>query len=108
MRAPKEYGGQDMFSAWSYRKIVPLTSLEFIQYMVDKDGNRVDPRALGLPPDFPSDTRTIVTFEALSDDESKMVVSEFDMPTADSELGKNAEIGLNQSIDKMKVIFAKI
>lgn len=107
MRAPKEYGGQDMFSAWSYRKIVPMTSLEFIQHMADKDGNRVDPKALGLPPDFPSETRTIVTFEALNDDETRMVVSQFDMPTTDSELGKNAAIGLNQSVDKMKAIFAK-
>jgi uncharacterized protein YndB with AHSA1/START domain len=106
MRAPKEYGGQDMFSAWKYRKIVPMKSLEFTQHMADRDGNRIDPKALGLPAEFPSDTRTIVTFEALSTGETKMVVSEFDMPTADSELGKNAEIGLNQSVDKMKAIFA--
>jgi hypothetical protein len=32
---------------------------------------------------------------------------QFDMLTAHSELEKNAEIGLNQSIDKMKAIFAK-
>jgi uncharacterized protein YndB with AHSA1/START domain len=107
MRAPKEYGGQDMFSAWNYRKIVPMKSLEFIQHMADKDGNRVDPKTLGLPPDFPGDTRTVVTFEALSGEETRMVVSQFDMPAADSELGKNAEIGLNQSVDKMKAIFAK-
>jgi uncharacterized protein YndB with AHSA1/START domain len=106
MRAPKEYGGQDMFSAWSYRKIVPMASLDFIQHMADKDGNRVDPKALGLPPEFPSETRTLVTFEALSSDKTKMVVSQFEMPTADSELGKHAEIGLNQSVDKMKAIFA--
>jgi len=107
MRAPKEYGGQDMFSAWNYRKIVPMKSLEFIQHMADKDGNRVDPKALGLPPEFPSDTRTIVTFEAVSADETKLVVSQFDMPSADSVFGKNAELGLNQSVDKMQAIFAR-
>jgi uncharacterized protein YndB with AHSA1/START domain len=84
----------------------PMASLDFIQHMADKDGNRVDPKALGLPPDFPSDTRTLVTFEALSSDKTKMVVSQFEMPTADSELGKHAEIGLDQCVDKMRAIFA--
>ena len=108
MRAPKEYGGQDMFSAWSYRKVVPMKSLEFIQFMVDKDGNRLDPKKLGLPADFPGETRTIVTFEALNSEQTRMVVSQFDMPTSESELGRNAELGLNQSVDKMQAIFAKI
>jgi len=37
MRAPKEFGGRDMFSTWVYRKIVPMKSIEFIQNLVDKD-----------------------------------------------------------------------
>lgn len=107
MRAPKEFGGQDFYSAWNYRKIVPMKSLEFIQHMADRDGHRIDPKTLGLPAEFPADTRTTVTFEALGSGETKMIVSQFEMPTSDSELGKNAELGLNQSIDKMKAIFAK-
>jgi uncharacterized protein YndB with AHSA1/START domain len=31
MRAPKEFGGQDMYSTWAYEKIVPMERIEFIQ-----------------------------------------------------------------------------
>lgn len=30
MRAPKEFGGQDMYSTWAYTKIVPLSRFEYI------------------------------------------------------------------------------
>jgi hypothetical protein len=58
MRAPKEFGGQDMYSTWLYTKIVPMQSLEFIQNLSDKDGNNVDPVALGVPPDFRATSAT--------------------------------------------------
>jgi uncharacterized protein YndB with AHSA1/START domain len=38
MRAPKELGGQDLFSTWTYKKIVPMELIEFIQNLADKDG----------------------------------------------------------------------
>jgi uncharacterized protein YndB with AHSA1/START domain len=38
MRAPKEFGGQDMYSTWAYKKIVPMQSIEFIHNLADKDG----------------------------------------------------------------------
>ena len=37
MRAPKEFGGQDMYNTWTYRKIVPMQSIEFIQNLADKE-----------------------------------------------------------------------
>jgi len=36
-----------------------------------------------------------------------MTVTEYGMPEADTQMGKNAEIGLNQSLDKMAASFAK-
>ena len=30
MRAPKEYGGQDMYNTWSYEKIEPMTRIEYV------------------------------------------------------------------------------
>lgn len=107
MRAPKEFGGQDMYSTWAHKKIVPLERIEFIQNLADKDGNLVDPVKMGLPPDFPRDTRTVVTFKDLGNGKTEMTLTEYDMPAADSEMGKNAEIGLNQSLDKMAASFAK-
>jgi len=62
---------------------------------------------MGLPADFPKDTRTVVTFKDLGNGETEMTVTEYGMPAADTELGRNAEIGLNQSLDKMAASFAK-
>jgi hypothetical protein len=37
MRAPKEFmGGQDMYSTWTYTKIVPLRELEYLHHFSDK------------------------------------------------------------------------
>jgi len=105
MRAPKEFGGQDMYSTWVYQQIVPMERIEFIQNLADKDGNQIDPASLGLPPEFPRDMRTVVTFKDLGNDKTEMTVTEYDMPAADTEMGRNAEIGLNQSLDKMVASF---
>ena len=103
MRAPEDFGGQDMYSTWVYQKIVPMERIEFIQNLADKDGNQIDPAQIGMPPEFPRDMRTVVTFKDLGNGKTEMTVTEYNMPTADTELGKNAELGLNQSLDKMVV-----
>ena len=103
MRAPKDFGGQDMYSTWVYKKIVPLERIEFIQNLADKDGNPIDPAEIGMPPEFPRDMHTVVTFKGLGDGKTEMTVTEYNMPSADTELGKNAELGLNQSLDKLAV-----
>lgn len=43
MRAPEEFGGQDMYSTWAYKKIVPMQRIEYIHNLADKDGNKIDP-----------------------------------------------------------------
>lgn len=105
MRAPAEFGSQDMYSTWTYTNIVPFQHLEFIQNLADMKGNRVDPTGLGLPPEFPSDVRTVVTFKDLGNGQTEMTVTEYGMPDASTELGRNAVLGLNQSLDKMAATF---
>lgn len=105
MRAPKEFGGQDMYSVWVYQSIKPLEQIEFIQNLADKEGNLADPASMGLPSDFPRDIRTVVTFKDLGGDRTEMTVTEYDMPGPETQMGKNAEIGLNQSLDKMRASF---
>jgi uncharacterized protein YndB with AHSA1/START domain len=107
MRAPQEFGGQDMYSTWLYQKIVPMERIEFIQNLADKEGNLIDPAQLGLPPEFPRDIRTVVTLKDLGNGRTEMTVIEYSMPMADTEIGRNAEIGLNQSLDKMAASFAR-
>jgi len=106
MRAPKKLGGQDMYSIWSYRKIVPMQNIEFIQNLADKDGNKIDPVKLGMPPDFPQNQRNLVTFKAAGANKTEMTVTQYEWTPG--QMLDLAETGLNQSLDKMVASFAKV
>lgn len=103
MRAPKEMGGREFYSVWAYVKIIPLKTIEFIQSLSDEDGNKTDPAKLGMPADFPVDIKTVVNFRKISDNQTEMTVTEYaDFGT----ISEFAQIGLEQSLDKMAVIFS--
>ncbi len=105
MRAPKEFGGHDMYSAWEYRAIAPRERIEYIHNLVDKDGKRIDPASLGLPADFPPDVRNVIAFKDLGDGRTEVTVSEYGYP---SEKWVNlSRTGLEQCLDKMAALFAK-
>ena len=99
MRAPAEYGGQDMYNTWTYRRIVPLQEIEFIQHFADKDGNRVDPSSLGLPPGIPEEVRHVITFAGVAGNKTEMTVTEFGYPT--DEIVALSKMGMEQCVDKM-------
>lgn len=102
MRAPSQLGGQDMYSIWDYKKIVPMKSIEFIQNLADKSGNKMQPIQLGMPPDFPEDVRTVVTFKEIKKGQVEMTVKEY----ADfGQISHFAKLGLEQSMNKMFAIF---
>lgn len=104
MLAPAEMGGQEWYSVWEYIKIVPLKEIEFIQSLTDKDGNKVEPASVGMPADFPQDIRTVVTFNELTGGKTAMTVTEY---AEFGSISNFAQIGLEQSIDKMAAIFAE-
>jgi len=102
MQAPKEMGGQEYYSLWEYVRIIPLQTIEFIQSLSDKDGNKTDPVKVCMPPDFPIDIKTIVTFRELANSKTEMTVTEYaDFGT----ISNFAQIGLEQSLEKMDAIF---
>lgn len=103
MRAPQEYGGQDHYSTWEYRKIVPMQRIEFIHNLADKDGNKVDPAAMGMPPDFPQDQLQAITFRALDDNRTEMTVTEYDWTVG--QMMEMSRMGMEQCLDKMAAIF---
>lgn len=105
MRAPKDFGGQDFYNTWAYQQIVPMQRIEFIQNLSDKDGQPIDPAVVGMPPDFPEDIRAVVTFKAVGE-KTEMTITEYGLPGPETQMGKNAELGLNQCMDKMVAIFA--
>lgn len=102
MKAPKEMGGQEFYSIWKYIKIVPLKTIEFIQSLSDEDGNKTDPVKVGMPSDFPLDIKTVVSFNEVEDGKTEMTVTEY---AEFGSISNFAQIGLEQSMDKMTAIF---
>jgi hypothetical protein len=80
-----------------------MERIEFIQRLSDQDGQKVDPVSLGLRADFPEDVLTIVTFKALGD-QTELTVTEYGFP--DTQMFEFAQLGLNQSLEKMAASFA--
>jgi uncharacterized protein YndB with AHSA1/START domain len=105
MRTPKEFGGQDMYSTWAYKKIVPLESIEYIHNLADKNGNKADPVKLGMSADFPQDQRNLVTFKAVGKNRTEMTVREYDWTVG--KMLELAETGLKQCLDKMAASLAR-
>ena len=105
MRAPKEFGGQDMYNTWTYTKILPLERIEFTLNFADKDGNKLDPATLGLPPGVPQDVRHVITFKSIGGKKTEMTVNEYGYTSEQAhDLSK---AGLEECLDKMAHAFAK-
>ena len=96
MRTPE---GQDLYSTWAYKKIVPLKHIEYIHNLADKTGKKVDPASMGLPSDFPRDVRNVITFKALGDNKTEMIITEYGY-TSDQWLNLS-RMGLEQCLNKM-------
>ncbi|CAG7659020.1 hypothetical protein PAECIP111802_07274 [Paenibacillus allorhizosphaerae] len=102
MRTPD---GHDMFNTWTYQKIQPMELIEFLLDWSDKDGNRIDPAAMGMPPDMPRDVRHVITFKAESGNTTEMTVTEYGYPS--NQLFEMSRAGLEQCLDKMAASFSK-
>lgn len=102
MRSPD---GQDMYNTWTYQKIEPMKRIEFIQNFSDKDGNKLDPVEMGLPPGIPKDVPHVITFKDLGNGKTEMTVSEYGY--ASVEIVELSKAGMNQCIDKMAASLTK-
>jgi uncharacterized protein YndB with AHSA1/START domain len=100
MRAPKEFGGMDMYNTWTWKKIVPMEFIEYTFDWADKDGNKIDPASLGfLPPGMPREMRHTLVFKDLGNGKTEMVMTEYGYVSDQQyELSKG---GLEQCLDKM-------
>jgi uncharacterized protein YndB with AHSA1/START domain len=104
MRAPKEFGGQDMYNTWTYTKISPQQRMEFVFHFSDDNGRRIEPAALGLPPGMPDEVRHVITFEDLGNAKSRLTVTEQGYES--DQIIDLSKAGLEQCLDKMAAIFA--
>lgn len=99
MRAPQEFGGFDMYNTWTYKKIVPHERIEFVLNFADKDGHKLDPAKMGLPPGIPQDVPHVITFKAVGDKKTEMTVTEYGYTT--DQAVETSKAGLEQCLDKM-------
>jgi uncharacterized protein YndB with AHSA1/START domain len=99
MRAPEEQGGSDHYTTGTYQKIIPLEMIEFTSGMADKNGNKIDPVQVGMPPDFPEEIRTVVTFKELVEGVTEVTITEHDWGVGP--MSVFSLIGWHQSMDKL-------
>ena len=99
MRAPKEFGGFDMYNTWAYKKIVPNERIEFTLNFSDKDGNKLDPAQMGLPAGIPKEVPHVITFKALGENKTEMTVVESGYTT--DHAVETSKAGMEQCLDKM-------
>jgi uncharacterized protein YndB with AHSA1/START domain len=99
MRAPKEFGGFDMYNTWTYKKIVPHERLEFVLNFVDKDGNKLDPAKIGLPPGIPQDVPHVITLKTVGDKKTEMTIVESGYTT--DQAVETSKAGMEECLDKM-------
>lgn len=104
MRAPAEFGGQDMYNTWTHATVIPMERLEFVQTFSDADRNPVEPADVGLPPGVPCDVPHVVTFTAIRDGTTELTVRESGYASA--EAAGLSRGGIEQCLDKLAAIFA--
>jgi uncharacterized protein YndB with AHSA1/START domain len=96
MRSPD---GHDLYNTWTYRKVVPLQRMEFVQRFSDQHRNQLDPGDLGLPPGIPAEVPHVVTFEAVGDQQTELSVTEYGYPS--QQLAELSRAGMQQVLDKL-------
>ncbi len=105
MKAPKDFGGQGMYSTWAYKKIVPQKCIEYIHNLADCEGKSIDPTSLGMPADFPRDQLHTVVFQSVGPDKTELTITEFGWTVGP--MREMSELGMNQCLDKMAALLAK-
>jgi pimeloyl-ACP methyl ester carboxylesterase len=104
MRAPQEFGGQDLYNSWTYQRIVPLQRIEFVQHFTDPDGNPIHPTEVGLPAEIPFEVPHVITFKALSNEKTEVTVTEYGYPA--EQIVEISRAGMDQCLDKMAALWA--
>ena len=70
MRSPD---GFDIYNTWTYTEIIPLERIKFIHHFSDKDGNKINPSAIGMPPGFPDSVPHVITINAMGTTRQKLL-----------------------------------
>lgn len=102
MRAPAEFGGQDLYNTWTYSEVVPRKRLVYVNAFTDAHRTPLDPADLGLPPTIPAQVPHVVTFRALDAGRTEVTVRESGY--ASPEIVEVSRSGMTDCLDKMASI----
>jgi uncharacterized protein YndB with AHSA1/START domain len=99
MRAPAEFGGMDVYSTWTYTRIVPHERIEYVFRFADKDGGKLTPAEAGIPAGVPEEGHHVVHFRELDGGLTEMTMIEHGYTTAEAR--DMSRMGLEQTLDKL-------
>lgn len=94
MRSPE---GQDFWSTGTYQEIVPMERIIYTDSFSDAEGNMISPEVYGFGADYPIAPNVTLTF---ADEGGKTRLTIVTSRPA-GEMGEMAELGFNQSLDKL-------
>ncbi len=90
-------------STWVYKNVDKHQLLEYIHNLADKDGNKLEPKQLGIPSDFPTDQRRTDVFKELGNGNTELTITEYGWPAG--QMLEFSKIEMNQCLDNMASSF---
>ncbi len=93
-----------IWSSGNYEEIIPNKKIVNTDYFSDEDGVMVSPQSLDMPGEWGDKLFVTVDFEAISKDQTKMVLSHEGIP---QEMHDDCIKGWTESIDKLQKLIEK-
>lgn len=92
--------GFEMCNGWTYTRIEPMRSIEFVQYFADQKGNRLSAENLGLPTDIPDAVPHVIMLEDWGNGSTRLTVTESGYTS--QQTIEVSRTGMQQCLDKME------
>ncbi|MCM3180848.1 hypothetical protein [Cytobacillus horneckiae] len=73
--------------------------------MADDKGNKIDPAAVGMHPDFPQNQLHIIEFKRVSENKTELMITEYDWSFG--QIMEMSKKGMEQCLNKMASIFSR-
>lgn len=80
------------------KKIVPAELIELMQGLSEKNGNKIDPATMGMPPDFPEEIPSLLAFKRVGG-KTELTAIEFGWTLG--QMREMSKLGLEECLDKL-------
>jgi uncharacterized protein YndB with AHSA1/START domain len=96
MRSPE---GFEIYNTWTYTEIIPLERIEFIHHFSDKDGNKLNPSAIGMSGGIPDSVPHVITLKPIGKNKTEITVTESGYTS--EQVVALSKAGMDECLDKM-------